>query len=124
MGKFDDMAQTALELITEFGASVTLTRAVDAIFDPVTQDRVAAAPVTGTFKAVEIPPGKSAEFRLGSLVKRNVIQLYLARWGVAMEPAPGDTLLWKGATYTILSPVTHYDPAADGAILTVAYAER
>lgn len=123
MGKFDDMAQTALELITEFGASVTLSRAVDDTVDPVSQDRTPGTPVTGAFMAVEIPAGKSAEYRTGSLVGRDVIQLYLARWGVSMEPTKGDTLPWKGSIFTIFH-ATHYDPAADGAILTVAYAER
>lgn len=123
MGKFDAMAASALRIIKRKGDEVAFSRRVDGAFDPVTQARTSTV-LTGTFWCVEIPPGKSAELKIGSLVGRNVLQLYMARWGVTFEPAVGDTFRWKGFDYALIPPLTHYDPAGDGAVLTVAYAER
>lgn len=123
MAKYDRQAASALALIKRKGTLVTISRAVDDVVDPVTQDRTPGTPITGQFYVVGLPPGKSAEFVLGSLVNRNVIQLYIARFGSTMTPSPGDTFEWAGVEYALLPPVTHYDPAGDGAVLTVGYGE-
>ena len=123
MGIYDRQAASALALIKRKGTMITISRAVADTFDPVTQERVPGVPITGDFYAVEIPPGRSAEFQIGSLVGRKVIQLYIARAETTMEPSLGDTTTWNGVEYTLLAPVTHYNPAADGAVLTVAYGE-
>lgn len=122
MSVYDGLARNALGLITRKGANAVFSREDRSNIDPVTQTG-AETPVTATLKAVEIPPGKSAEFRVGSLVGRKVIQLYVARYGTTFAPAEGDTVTWGGVAHKVIN-VTHYDPAADGAILTVAYAER
>lgn len=122
MGKYDALAATALKLLQAKGRPVTLTRASWATLDPVTQSRTETT-VTGAFHGVLLPAGRSAEFRVGSLVGRNLGQIYLSRQGTAMEPSKGDIVEWGGATWTIID-VTHYDPADDGAVLTIATVER
>lgn len=122
MGTYDRIAATALRLITAKGSDAVISRIVPSTFDPVTQARTSST-LSATFKAVELPPGKSAEFRIGSLVDRNLSQFFIARAGVEMEPTNGDRIEWAGRSMT-LTGVTHYDPAGDGAILTVAYGER
>lgn len=123
MGTYDRQAASALALIKRKGRKITVTRAVADSFDPVTQDRIAGVDITGEFFAVGLPPGRSSEFQIGSIVNRNVIQLYIARADQTMVPSPGDTVEWGGLQYALLPPVTHYDPADDGAVLTVAYGE-
>lgn len=123
MGKFDADAAAALDLIKEVGALVTFSRDGVTAFDPVTQERTTSA-ASGSLYCVEIPAGKSSELKIGSLVGRNVVQLYIARSGSSFEPKVGDAFTWGGAVYAIIPPLTHYNPAGDGPILTVAHGER
>lgn len=123
MSLYGRQAASALALIKRKGRKITITRAAANTFDPVTQTRTAGAPVSEDFYAVGLPPGRSAEFQIGSIINRTVIQLYIARAGSTMVPSPGDTVEWGGVQYALLPPVTHYDPADDGAVLTTAYGE-
>ncbi len=122
MAKFDALARTALGLVTRKGGDAVFSRSSRAGIDPVTQDGTETTS-GATLKAVEIPPGKSAEFVIGSLVGRNIIQLYVGRYGQAFAPEPGDLVNWGANTFKVIH-ATHYDPAADGAVLSVIYAER
>lgn len=122
MGKYDAFAATALSLIGRKGADLIVTRNASS-FDPITEVETVAPGNTATFKAVGLPPGRSAVDRVGSLVDRNIIEFHIARLGVAMEPQPGDVAIWGGQSWTLIEQ-TSYDPAADGPIYTRALAER
>ncbi|CAB4130454.1 hypothetical protein UFOVP119_78 [uncultured Caudovirales phage] len=119
--KFDRAAATADRLLSKYGASVVFTRTEQSAFNPVTQVTTA---VSSTFKmnGAGFPPGKSAEFRIGSLERRNIVELRLAPKGGTL-PQPGDRAAWNGSTWNIIW-VGALDPAGDGAPYCVAYGER
>jgi hypothetical protein len=122
MGKYEALAATALALIARKGALVTFTRKNTGPVNPITDVESPAATITGTFQVVGLPPGRSAESRVGSLIGRKLMEFHIARKGALMEPSPGDTVEWGSTTWTLFWTQT-YDPAADGAIYTLAYGE-
>lgn len=119
--KYASAAATAYGLIDKKGASATFTRVNATAFNPVTQTETAT---TSTFslRAVGVPPGRSAEFRIGSLERRNIIELHLAPQG-GTTPVPGDKVTWGGSDWTVIWS-NSLDPAADGAPYALVYAER
>lgn len=119
--KYSAAAATANSLIGRKGATVTFTRESASTYDPVTQTE-SASTTTFTMKAVGVPPGRSAEFRIGSLERRNIIELHLAPLG-GTTPLPGDKVRWAGADWTVIW-ANNLDPAADGSPYALAYAER
>lgn len=119
--KYAAAAATAFNLIGRKGADAVFTRLSPATFDPVTQVETTSSEVF-TLKAVGVPPGKSAEFRIGSLERRNLIELHVAPRG-GTTPQPGDTVNWAGANWTVIW-ANALNPAADGSPYTLAYAER
>jgi hypothetical protein len=73
-------------------------------------------------KGVALPPGRSAEFRIGSLEKRNIIEIHLAPLQGTV-PEPGDKVTWGLRDWTVVW-VSNYHPAADGSPYCFIYAER
>lgn len=122
MGKYDSAAQTALALIRRKGGTAIITRRTASSFDPVTQAE-SATEVQHTFPALGLPPGRSASFVLGSLEGKTVEEMYFAQAGQSITPQPGDEVLWKNVNWR-LEWCDTYAPAADGSILTKAYAVR
>lgn len=121
MGKYDAAAATALGLISSKGTPLTLYRRSASSFDPVTQQETETEDAY-IFQAVCMPPGKSAEYEVGSLVGKKAVRIIFALKGAAFEPQPGDAVTYKGKRWTIFWVKTT-DPAGDGAVMTVAYAE-
>lgn len=121
MAIYASLIESALRLISAKGSDLPLQRITESAFDPVTQVRTTAT-ASYVFRAVGLPPGKSAEFRIGSLERRSVIEFHIAQKSQTVRPEPGDVVTWAGASWTIFWSAT-YDPAADGAIYTLAYAE-
>lgn len=119
--KYASASATAYALIGKKGAEATFTRVSSATFNPVTQ---AETTTTTTFKmpALGVPPGRSAEFRLGSLERRNIIELHLAPQG-GTTPIAGDKVAWAGADWTVIW-ANALNPAADGSPYALVYAER
>ncbi len=122
MGKYDALASTAVALIEKKGAALVLTRKGVSAYDPVTQVESSTS-TPYEVKAVVLPPGRGAQYRVGSLEGKNAIEITMAQKGLPIRPQPGDIVQWQGAAWTIFWATT-YDPAADGAIYSLAYAER
>lgn len=122
MATFANFIKLADKLIRKNGSALVLTRKTDGSLDPVTQV-ASTSTAEHTFRGVGFPPGRSAEFRIGSLQNRNIQEFYIAAKDQTVTPAPGDTFTYGGAIWTVIWAQT-YDPAADGAIFTLAYAER
>lgn len=121
MSKYGAAAAAAHNLIGAKGTDVTFTRTTADTFNPVSQVETLIT-TTFTMKGVGLPPGRTAEFRVGSLQNRNLIELHLApRLGTT--PRPGDSVQWAGQQWTVIW-VEILDPAADGAPYCKAYAER
>ena len=69
------------------------------------------------------PPGRGADKDLGTLVNRKLQEVHMARQSGTLEPAPGDTLPWKGETWPLIW-TANYDPDGSGLLVyTKAYAE-
>lgn len=126
MSKFLTSAETALDLIRTSGTEVVVKRKVPGTVDPVTDTETGGSETSVTYHAVAFPPSQQARFKVGSLEGRDVMEIYFALHGKATRPEPGD-IVRLGPTaaddYTIFHAQT-YDPALDGPIMTVAYAER
>lgn len=121
MGKYDAASALARNLIGAKGTDVTFTRSSVATFDPITQAE-SVTTVTFSMKGLGLAPGRSAEYAIGSLRNRNIIELHLAPQG-GTTPLMGDSVSWAGANWTVIW-VDVLDPAADGAPYCKAYAER
>lgn len=114
---------TAKRLLTAKGQRIIITRSGQGTADEIAGTRSAGTDMTGLFACVGLPPGKSAEFQIGSLIGREIVSFYLARVaGQIVNPLPGDTIPWGDRTYKIVWIAT-YDPDATGAILHQAYGE-
>lgn len=121
MAKFSSAAATASALIAKNGTTVTFSRKATGTFDPVTQVETSSV-TTFSMPGLALAPGKSAEFRIGSLANRNLMELHLAP-GLGTVPEPGDQVTWAGKNWSIIW-VSALDPAADGAPYALAYAEK
>lgn len=119
--KYGAAAATAASLIARKGALATFTRESASAYNPVTQTETTST-TSFTLPAAGVPPGRSAEFRIGSLERRNIIELHLAPRG-GNTPLPGDKVRWGGADWTVIW-ANNLDPAADGSPYALAYAER
>lgn len=122
MSRYQTAIGTAAGLIARKGRQVQIQRTLKGEYDPITRQS-ADTVVTHGYDAVGLPPGRSAEFRIGSLEGRRVMEFHIARRGEAFEPLPGDILTWAGEPWKLFWSST-LDPAADGAIYTLAYGER
>ena len=121
MGKFLDFQETAAALIGEFGSTVTFTRDTESAFDPVT-GVATKTPLTVTYTAVVMPAGTNASFKVGSLEGRVVVEIYVALLGKPYPPKPGDVAQIGAVPHKVIWAQT-YEPALDGPIFTLCYAE-
>lgn len=112
----------ARRLLAKNGKSVVLSKPNTGTRDLIAGTRGAAAPQTAVFNCVGFPAGKSAEYHVGSLIKRNVHEFHLSRTAGSLEPEPGMQLPWKGKVYTILW-AANYDPDDKGLVYSKAYGE-
>lgn len=123
MAKFLSAQKTAAALIAKFGGKVSLVRRVEGTFDPVTQQATGGGPQTFNFIAVITPPSQQARYTVGTLEGRNAVECYFSLKGQPIQPQPGDVVSVSGVDHRIFWAQT-YDPAMDGPIFTLAYAER
>lgn len=119
MGVYDSLVATADRLIKAKGAATTLARESSASFDAATDTDVKSNPDYDIY-AVGIAPGRSAEYRIGSLQGRNLMEFYISSKSVT--PTKGDTIAWLGKTYKLVW-VNVLNPNADATIFTQAYGE-
>lgn len=97
-----DMAATALELITEFGESVTLTRPSSsaASYDPATGIATPVSPATYT--GVGYPYAYAQRDVDGTNVRQGDQRLLLATSGMVL-PRTGDTVTIGATTFSVIS---------------------
>lgn len=121
MAKFLSAQATAAALIAKNGSKVQLRRRVVNGFDPVTQFE-SVTDTTYDFFAVVIPPSQANRYKV-NLEGKNAVEVYFSLKGQAIRPEPGDILVAGGEEWRLFWSQT-YDPALDGAIFTLAFAER
>lgn len=123
MGAYDRATATARRLLTKKGVpTVTLTRSAQGAANPIIGSRATGGAKTATFAVVGLPPGIGAEKEIGTLVNRKLMEFHMARTSGTLEPQPGDTVAWKGASWPLIWTAV-YDPDASGMVYAKAYGE-
>lgn len=124
MANFDSQRALAARLIAKYGlAGVTVTQKTDAsVTDPATET-VSQTTTTETFTAVRLPPGRNAQYEIGTLKKESFEEFYFDMLGKTVVPGPGDVVVFGSETYTLF---WHYKIAPDGGapVFVRAYGER
>jgi hypothetical protein len=112
---YDNMAETALSLLSQFGQSVTIKRETNTI-DPIT-GVTSTVTVTGSFTAINPPASggtvEAFDNRLGgeaALLYENLRFLIIAASGAPFEPRANDLVQMGGVWYTVLG-MTPISPA-------------
>ena len=110
-GFYDRAAATALNLITDKGKTVTLSKPDGGTFDPAEGKYTSTtAGTTGTAQAAQVPLTKLDDNRyLQELVEGKVRMFLIAASGAPFEPENGDTIddgtdLWKIFGCTPVNP--------------------
>jgi hypothetical protein len=119
---YEQAAAMARRLLAKKGKSVVLTKANSGTINAIAGTRNPGANQTAIFNCVGFPAGKSAEYHVGSLIKRNVHEFHLARTSGSLDPEPGMLLPWGGKQYTLLWAAV-YDPDDRGMVYAKAYGE-
>lgn len=97
MAFYDDMAATALELLTEFGSAVTLPRTTGGSIDPVTGAVVSGSDATVTTTGMIKPyPDHLID---GTRIMRGDREMVLSN---EREPLPTDTPTINGENWSIV----------------------
>ncbi len=121
MSRYDTLADNALALIRRMGALCAVTRTNSVLTDPVTQAKTETTN-TMQFAVVGMPPGKSAEFRVGSLQGRSVIEFTAAPVDNVSVLMPGDKVSFGGQSYVVFW-ASHIKPDGLRTVISTAYAE-
>lgn len=93
------LAQTAQQILAQFGAQTTLTRQlVSGTYDPTTGAVTPPSPQVDTITAAVFP----VEDKMidGTTIRQGDQQAYISAQGLS-KPRPGDVMLWGGSNYTV-----------------------
>jgi len=124
---YEEMAGVALELISEFGQTITLRDETPGGYDPTTG--VTTDPVLRdqTVQAVVLPASKGTveafdnRFIDGTLIESNLRALKIAAEGLAWAPKPGCVAVFGGEVWTLLGVTSS---APDGTALVYSATVR
>lgn len=116
------MADRTAALIARKGGVFTWMQTTPGTIDPITDTMTAGVTTSTLVRAVLLPPGNSRDFEPGALVKRNLVEAWIAA-DVALTPAPGDLLVVGAMTWTALT-ITEYAPDGGAPIAWKVYLER
>lgn len=95
----DEMAQVAVDLITEFGESATFARSSLAPYDPATGEGT-SGPTTTSYGGYCFPNRFPINLIDGVNILHSDIQIYCHR--MTQEPVVGDSITFDGNTYQIM----------------------
>ena len=110
MAFYDEMAVMALELITEFGQSVTLRDTVKGVYDPSTGKTGPDAVTERTAQAILLD-FTGQEFQTNSLIKVGDKKLKIAASGLSLPPTLLSKAVIQGKTWSIVPPLKEINPA-------------
>ena len=107
---YDEMAVMALEMITEFGQPVTVSKTVPDEYDPETGGEAPGATVEQTAQGILLD-FTGQEFQNNSLIKQGDKKLKIAAQGMAWVPGLLDKVIAQGRTWSIVPPLKEINPA-------------
>lgn len=96
---YSALAQTAQQILAQFGATTTLTRQlVSGTYDPGTGAVMPPAAEVNVITAAVFP----VEDKMinGTTIRQGDQQAYISAQGLS-KPRPGDVMAWGGSSYTV-----------------------
>ncbi|MBC9743284.1 hypothetical protein IBL38_08280 [Pseudomonas syringae pv. syringae] len=110
MAFYDEMAVMALELITEFGQSVTIRDIAKGGYDP---SKGGTAPDTVTERTAQgiLLDFTGQEFQTNTLIKVGDKKLKIAARGLSEPPTLLSKVVVQGRTWSIIPPLKEINPA-------------
>jgi hypothetical protein len=107
---YDEMAVMALEMITEFGQPVTLSKTEPGEYDPEQGGEVPGATIEQTAQGILLD-FTGQEFQNNSLIRQGDKKLKVAAQGLAWAPDLLDKVVVQGRTWSIVPPLKEVNPA-------------
>ncbi|TFF13734.1 hypothetical protein EXW72_08285 [Pseudomonas sp. BCA14] len=107
---YDEMAVMALDMITEFGQPVTISKTEPGEYDP---DIGGEAPGTIVEQIAQgiLLDFTGQEFQTNSLIRQGDKKLKIAAQGLAWVPGLLDKVVAQGRTWSIVPPLKEINPA-------------
>ncbi len=110
MAFYEEMAVMALDLITEYGQTVTIRDAVKGVYNPATGT---TSPDTVTERAAQgiLLDFTGQEFQTNTLIKVGDKKLKIAAKGLEQPPTLLSKAVVQGRTWSIIPPLKEINPA-------------
>ncbi len=110
MAFYDEMAVMALEMITEFGQPVTISKMEPGEYDPETGGESPGVTIEQAAQGILLD-FTGQEFQNNSLIKQGDKKLKIAAQGLAWVPGLLDKVVAQGRTWAIVPPLKEINPA-------------
>ncbi|QOU08047.1 hypothetical protein IM720_15400 [Pseudomonas fluorescens] len=110
MAFYDEMAVMALEMITEFGQPVTISKTEPGEYDPDTGGEAPGSTVEQVAQGMLLD-FTGQEFQNNSLIKQGDKKLKIAAQGLSWVPGLLDKVVAQGRTWSIVPPLKEVNPA-------------
>ena len=110
MAFYDEMAVMALDMITEFGQPVTISKTEPGEYDPETGSEAPGATIEQTAQGILLD-FTGQEFQTNSLIKQGDKKLKIAAQGLAWVPGLLDKVVAQGHSWSIVPPLKEFNPA-------------
>lgn len=107
---YEEMAATALELITEFGQPVTLRDIVKGAYNPGDGSHTPDTVTERTAQGI-LADYTGREFQANSLIQQGDKKLKIAAAGLASPPSLQSKVVIQGKTWSIVPPLKEINPA-------------
>jgi hypothetical protein len=107
---YDEMAMMALEMITEFGQPVTISKTELGEYDPETGGDTPGATIEQTAQGILLD-FTGQEFQNNSLIKQGDKKLKIAAQGLEWVPELLSKVVVQGRTWSIVPPLKEINPA-------------
>lgn len=110
MAFYDEMAVMALDMITEFGQPVTISKTEPGEYDPETGGEAPGVTMEQIAQGILLD-FTGLEFQNNSLIRQGDKKLKIAAQGLAWVPGLLDKVVAQGRTWSIVPPLKEVNPA-------------
>jgi hypothetical protein len=110
MAFYDEMAVMALEMITEFGQPVTISKTEPGEYDPEIGGDSPGATIEQTAQGILLD-FTGQEFQSNSLIRQGDKKLKIAAQGLEWVPDLLNKVIIQGRTWSIVPPLKEVNPA-------------
>ncbi|WP_456021498.1 hypothetical protein [Pseudomonas protegens] len=110
MAFYDEMAVMALDMITEFGQPVTISKTEPGKYDPDNGGESPGATIEQTAQGILLD-FTGQEFQNNSLIRQGDKKLKIAAQGLEWVPELLNKVVVQGCTWSIVPPLKEINPA-------------